>query len=318
MLKPADCTVAGAICTADGRALSNSLSRTITGPVRIRLAGAKVKEAPGATLDFAVTLNRAAAHQVSVDYATEDDTATAGADYTAVSGTVVFAAGETAKTVSVPVLDDAIDEGKEVMRLLLSNPKGAYLRGIHTRARGIITNDDVLQKAWLARFGTMAGAHLTDAVSDRLGAELAPGAHATLSGQSLDLSRTDDAKALADVLAGLAQRFGEPGGPASNDDDPFARYRPGGGRNSPAGAASSPGQSMTARELLLESSFHVAGPGDGPGPELAAWGRVAHGGFEGEEPSDAGRLAIEGEVLTGTLGADADWGDECSRGSRCP
>ena len=61
LLKPADCTVAGAICTADGRALSNGVSRTITGPVRIRLAGAKVKEAPGATLDFAVTLGFALA-----------------------------------------------------------------------------------------------------------------------------------------------------------------------------------------------------------------------------------------------------------------
>ena len=316
LLKPADCTVAGAICTADGRALSNSPSRTITGPVRIRVDGARAREGRDESLDFAVTLHRAAPHEVSVDYATKDgesgpgklEPATAGADYTAVSGTLVFAPGETAKTVSVPVIDDAIDEGKEVMYLLLSHPKGAYLRGIHTRARGIITNDDVLQKAWLARFGILAGAHLTDAVSDRLGAELAPGAHATLSGQSLDLSRTDDAKAFADVVAGFAQRFGESGGPASNDDDPFARYRPGGGRGSPAGAASSPGQSMTARELLLGSSFHVAGPGDGSGPELAAWGRVAHGGFEGEEPSDAGRLAIEGEVLTGTLGADADWG----------
>ena len=56
-------------------------------------------------------------------------TATAGADYTATSGTLTFAAGETAKTVKVPVLDDAVDEGKEVMRLLLSNPQGAYLRG---------------------------------------------------------------------------------------------------------------------------------------------------------------------------------------------
>ena len=126
---------------------------TVGGPVRIRVEGARAKEGKDASLDFAVTLNRAALHEVSVDYATEDDTATAGADYTVTSGTLTFAAGETAKTVSVPVLDDAVDEGKETMRLLLSNPQGAYLRNIHRKARGIIVNDDALQQGWLARFG---------------------------------------------------------------------------------------------------------------------------------------------------------------------
>ena len=126
---------------------------TVGGPVRIRVAGAKAKEGKDASLDFAVTLNRAASHEVSVDYATADETATAGADYTATSGTLTFAAGETAKTVKVPVLDDAVDEGKEVMRLLHSNPQGAYLRGVHSKAKGVIRNDDALQKLWLSRFG---------------------------------------------------------------------------------------------------------------------------------------------------------------------
>ena len=152
---------------------------------------------------------------VTVDYATAADTgasnqATAGSDYTAVSGTLTFAAGETAKTVSVPVLDDAIDEGREVMRLLLSNPRGAYLRNVHRRARGIITNDDALQQAWLSRFGRTVGGHVTDAVSGRLVDGLTPGAHATVAGQAVDLTRTEDGKALADLLAGLGQRFGAP------------------------------------------------------------------------------------------------------------
>ena len=37
--------------------------------------------------------------EVTVDYATSDGTAKAGADYTAKSGTLTFEAGETAKTV---------------------------------------------------------------------------------------------------------------------------------------------------------------------------------------------------------------------------
>ena len=296
------CDEAGAVCTADGRSVSNTSSVTVGGPVRIRVEGARAKEGKDASLDFAVTLNRAAAHEVSVDYETADETATAGADYTATSGTLTFAAGETAKTVSVPVLDDAINEGKEVMRLLLSNPRGAYLRNVHRRARGIIVNDDALQQAWLSRFGRMVGGHVTDAVSGRLVDGLTPGAHATVAGQAVDLTRTEDGKALADLLAGLAQRFGASGGPATNDDDPFARSGLGGDSASPAsslspstlGASSSPAQSMTGRELLLGSAFHLAG--DGAGPGLAAWGRAAHGRFDGEADSDTGRLGLDGEV----------------------
>ncbi|MCY4558835.1 MAG: hypothetical protein OXF79_21135, partial [Chloroflexi bacterium] len=298
---PSDCAATGAVCAADGRALSNAPTAGIGGPVRIRVEGARAKEGRDKTLDFAVTLSRAAAHEVSVDYATADDTATAGADYAAVSGTLAFAAGETAKTVSVPVLDDAIDEGREVMHLHLSNPRGAYLRSIHRRARGIIVNDDPLQSMWLSRFGRTVGGHIADAVSDRLSGRLAPGAHATLAGQGVELARTGDGRALADTLTGLAQ--------APADGDPFARRGMGRGWNAPASAlSSSPAISLTGRELLLGSSFHVAGGGEGSGPGLAAWGRAAHGSFSGEEASGGGRMSLDGEVLTGTLGTDADWG----------
>ncbi|MCY4505556.1 MAG: hypothetical protein OXG35_01140 [Acidobacteria bacterium] len=63
-----------------------------------------------------------------MDYATEDETATAGADYTAASGTLTFASGETEKTVSVSTLPDLIDERQEVFRLNLSNASGAGIR----------------------------------------------------------------------------------------------------------------------------------------------------------------------------------------------
>ena len=301
---PADCGEAGAVCTADGRSLANAPGVRVGGPVRIRIAGGKAKEGKDASLDFAVSLSRASSGAVSVDYATADGTATAGEDYTATSGTLTFAAGETAKTVSVPLLDDAIDEGKETFVLRLSNPRGAYLRGIHREATGTIRNDDPLQKMVLSRIGRTVAGHLTDAVSGRLEG-LAPGAHATLGGQSLDLSKADDAQALAGAMTGLARAFGaEEAGPA-NEDDPFARQGLSGGGNDPA--ASAPGRSMTGRELLLGSAFHVAPQREGAGPGLAAWGRVAHGRFDGEEDSDAGATRIDGEVMTGTLGADAEW-----------
>ena len=46
-----------------------------------------------------------------MEYATADDTAKAGEDYTATSGALAFEPGERKRTVSVPVLDDPHDEG---------------------------------------------------------------------------------------------------------------------------------------------------------------------------------------------------------------
>ena len=301
---PAGCTDEGAVCASGGRALANTAAATVGGPVRIRVADARGKEGKDASLDFAVSLSRAAAEAVSVDYATADGTATAGEDYTATSGTLTFAAGETEKTVTVAILDDAIDEGKETFVLKLSNPQGAYLRGMHREATGTIRNDDPLQRMVLSRIGRTVAGHLTDAVSGRLEG-LAPGAHARLAGQSLDLSKADDAQALADAMTGLARAFGAEETAPAADGGPFARQGLSGGWNDPA--ASAPGRSVTGRELLLGSAFHVAPQREGAGPGLAAWGRAAHGRFDGEEDSDAGATRIDGEVMTGTLGADVEW-----------
>ena len=101
----------------------------------------------------------------------------------------------TALTVSVPILDDAVDEGKERLHLRLSNPKGAFLRAMHREAKGVIRNDDNLQQAWLSRFGRTVGSQVTDAVSARLEGGLAPGAHATLAGSPVDLAGAEGGRA---------------------------------------------------------------------------------------------------------------------------
>ena len=272
---------------------------------------------------FTVRLGRAASHAVTVDWATADGAgrwmgvappATAGADYAASSGTLRFAAGQTFGSVRVPLLDDAIDEGMEHFLVRFSNPQGAVLPERYREAVGLIRNDDHLQSMWLSRFGRTVGSQVTDAVSERLTGGLSPGAHATVAGESVDLLRMEDGQALTDVMTGFARAFGAPGAPAA-DDDPgsgagagsFARHGLGSGWNGP-NAISAPARSMTGRELLLGSSFHVAGTGEGSGPGLAAWGRVAHGSFDGEHADGDGRTRVDGEVVTGVLGADADFG----------
>ena len=95
----------------------------------LSVADAEGREGSGAAVEFAVTLSRTAQHAVTVDYATSDGTATAGEDYAATASTLTFAPGEREKTVRVPILDDAVDEGRETFTLTLSNPDGARLGG---------------------------------------------------------------------------------------------------------------------------------------------------------------------------------------------
>ena len=121
-----DCAAADAICASDGRPLSAAVSATVAGPGAAlpALSVADATAAEGATLSFAVTLDAAADADATVDWATSDGTATAGADYEAASGTLTFAAGETAKTVTVAALHDTEAETDETFTVTLSNPWG--------------------------------------------------------------------------------------------------------------------------------------------------------------------------------------------------
>ena len=91
-------------------------------------------------MNFKVTLPRKSPLKVSVSYATADGTATAGTDYTTTKGTLVFAPGETSKTVAVPIVGDTAIEPDETFTLSLSNPVSAVLGS--ATATGTITNDD--------------------------------------------------------------------------------------------------------------------------------------------------------------------------------
>ena len=122
-----DCNAARAICTDDERKLSHATSAKVEGPPAVSVSDATVQEAEGAVLAFTVSLGHASSRTVTVSYATQDGTATAGSDYTAASGTLTFNTGDTSQTVSVTVLTDSDDEGQETLTLTLSNPSSATL-----------------------------------------------------------------------------------------------------------------------------------------------------------------------------------------------
>ena len=79
------------------------------------------------TVTFWVSLSRASALDVTVDYATADGTATAGSDYAAVDDMLIIRAGDTGAEVSVDIHDDDITESDETFELALSGAAGATI-----------------------------------------------------------------------------------------------------------------------------------------------------------------------------------------------
>ena len=268
------CGTEGAICTADNKVLANSPVAVVPGPLALSVADASATEGPDAALEFAVTLNRAASGTVTVDYATGNVTATAGADYTAASGTLTFDPGETAKTVNVTVLDDAHDDTEETLTLTLSNASGARIRD--AEGTGTIVNSDPIPKAWLSRFGRTVADHVVDAIGERLTGSPGGGSQVTLGGQQIPLEGVGNGNSSGDTVGSDAREN--------------AAKRPA-------------SRSLTERELLLGSSFMLSLGGDGAngtGTAWTAWGRAASSSFDGE----ADGLAVDGDVTTFTFGAD--------------
>ena len=250
-----------------------------------------------------MSLSRTAGGPVSVDYATADGTAKAGEDYTAASSTLTFAAGETAKTVSVAVLNDAHDDGGETMKLTLSNATGgARIRD--GEATGTIENSDPIPKAWLARFGRTVADQVLEAVQGRMAAPRVPGFQGQLAGHSLvgggrgeDVLRGAEGERvpeeLAELIRGAAEEDGTGaltlGGATREDEFPGAQWRVPGVES----------RNVTERDLLAGTAFSLTG-GSEDGGFGGLWGRGAISYFDGRD----GDLSVDGEVLSAMFGAD--------------
>jgi probable HAF family extracellular repeat protein len=94
---------------------------------------------------FTVSLSSASTAAVSLNFATANGSAKSPEDYTATSGSLSFAAGQTSKTISVAVKGDRVRESQEVFYVNLSDAVGALIPqswGVNIQGTGVISNDD--------------------------------------------------------------------------------------------------------------------------------------------------------------------------------
>ncbi|MBS3030643.1 MAG: SBBP repeat-containing protein [Dolichospermum sp. DET50] len=78
-------------------------------------------------LGYTVTLSSASDQSITVQYATANGTAIAGADYTSTSGTLTFNPGITSQLINIPILNDDLNEVNETFTVSLTSPTNAVL-----------------------------------------------------------------------------------------------------------------------------------------------------------------------------------------------
>lgn len=118
--------------------------QTLTGASTptVSVSDASVAEGDAGTQVLSYTLTRTGGSDAfSVNFATANGTATAGADYVANSGVVNFAAGQNTATVDVMVNGDTVPEANETVFLNLSGATGGVQIG-DAQGVGTIQNDD--------------------------------------------------------------------------------------------------------------------------------------------------------------------------------
>ena len=106
-------------------------------------------------LVFTVSLNNASSKAITVNYATSNGTAIAGSDYVAKNGSLTFAPGVTAQTVTIEINGDTLNELDETFNLALTAPVNATL--VRANGVGTITNDDPLPSLAISDVSVVEG-----------------------------------------------------------------------------------------------------------------------------------------------------------------
>ena len=263
-----------------------------------------------ADLMFMVTLSQAMAKTMTVEWTTEDGTATAGIDYNEGRGTLKFAAGDTVEMVTVQVIGDQVDESDETLKLKLSGSED-HMNIADGEAIGTIIDDDEPAQAelidlplWVSRFGRTVTDQSLDMISARLKRTAAPGGQVTIAGQrirqwsgsdgalhSYEYNGSDSGSVYErDHLSGrhstavAGTGTVRDAGADSYQDRPAVRYR-----------------RLSERVLLTGSSISLTAEAESFGGLSAGlWGQGTIGEFDGR----SGEITVNGKVGSGFFGID--------------
>ncbi len=246
----------------------------------ISVADAQANEGTG-NLDFTLSLSSACDAAVSVSYATSDGSAIAGSDYVATSGVAQWTPGTTDATVSVPLLDDAVNEPTESFTVGLSLPSGGTIND--GTALGTIIDDDPAAggaggAAGAAGTGGSAGASGSGGVAGAGG-----NAGASGSGGVAGASGTSGSAGSSGGNAGAAGGGGTAGSGASGASGSGGSAGSSGGAGGAAGTADGGGGAGVSGNAGASGS-----PGTGGNAGLDAGAGAGGSGATDGDASDAG------------------------------
>ena len=285
--------------------------------ITLTVSPATIRETDGETeITVTATVNGTTryADAKTVTVSVSDGTATSGMDYDAVSNfDIIIAAGDTSNTgtFDLMLINDAVQEKDETIEITGSS--GALNI---TKAMITITNSDPMPAAWLGRFGRTVAEQALDGIAGRIAASRSAGVQGSIAGHALNF---DSPYSGSEALPRLDPRAGAGGtgveSSTTNDTTTLNNLVNNNVQerseltltsgDSGIDAFDTDGQTsrsytMTARELLLGSSFTATGEKDVSGGSLASWGRTAQSSFDGRE----GTLSLDGEATTTMLGVD--------------
>jgi|GEM_PF-1628498 len=202
----------------NGNLASTSTDNSVTynlppsGTLQFAQASYPVNENAG-TVTLSVTRTGGSSGAVSVQYATANGTAVAPGDYTASSGPLNWANGDTSpKPITVPIVNDSTAESSESFTVTLSNPTGGATLSSPATATVTIADDDLpptiipvavsRQQGSLASNATIANVSDANQAANTLTVTVNGSASATVNGVTVSNLSVDVAGVVtANVLA---------------------------------------------------------------------------------------------------------------------
>lgn len=155
-------------------------------PPSLSINDVAINEGNGGTTNavFSVSLSAPSGKTITVGYATANGTATSGADYTAVSGTLTFTAGTLTQPVTVPIIGDLTDEVDETYFVNLSGATNATIAD--SQGLGTIFDDDATPTISSANCAAIEGDSGTSPCAFRVSLSVASGKTVTVDYATAD------------------------------------------------------------------------------------------------------------------------------------